>query len=123
MDNDDSKTPTPVMDRISTDLNRIANVLEATQNFVKEIDKLAGSLFRIVLVLALVDGAKTIILKWGALPESTRCVVAQENVYAVAELNTRPEIASALKLKDEIGVQNLITGGKASPLPKDTECR
>jgi hypothetical protein len=122
MDNDDSKDPIPVTDKISPDLNRIANVLEARQNFVKEIDKLAGSLFRIVFVLALVVVAKTMILKWKTLPEGTHCVVAQDDVYGIAELNIRPEIASALKLKDEIGVQNLVADGKALPLPRETEC-
>jgi hypothetical protein len=126
MEEPDSETPTPVIEKISTDLNRIANVLEAGRHFFKEFGKEIGRtltyLWLTLCVLGLVTGAKIIILRRGDVSEGTHCVVAQEDVYGVAEPKVRTELAKALKLKDEIGLQNLIASGKALPLPKDTEC-
>jgi hypothetical protein len=122
MEEPDSKTPTPVLEKISTHLNRIANALEAGRNFVKEIGRTVNYLWLALCVLGLVAGAKIVILRSRTVSEGTQCVVAQDNVYGVAEFKVKTELAKALKLKDEIGVQNLIASGKALPLPKDTEC-
>ena len=114
-----------VLEKISADLNRIANVLDAGRTWFKDIGMLLTGLTRYAVfgcvVVFAVSGGKAIV-EWQHVSVGTHCVVARDGVYGVVELKIKTELEQALKTKDEIGVQDLISKGKAFPLPKQTQC-
>src|ERR1035441_7876670 len=117
MDETESQSYRQVFEKISTDLNRLAAVLEAGRTLVKDIWRFA--VYGCLVVFAVSAGKS--IVQWQHVSAGAHCMVAQDDVFGVTELQVKTVLAQALKAKDEIGVQDLISAGKAFPLPKQTE--
>jgi hypothetical protein len=118
MEEPDSETPTPVIEKISTDLNRIAIVLEGWATFPGNLLKAALYVSMILFLLH----AGIAIIQGNNVSAGTRCTVAKLNVFGVADLQVRTELENATKINDEIGVQELISRGRVFPLPRETKC-
>jgi hypothetical protein len=118
MDETETQSFRQVFEKISTDLNRIATVLEAGRNVIK---KMYWFVLYAWLVLIVVGAGKEFV-QWQHVSAGTHCVVAQDDVFGVTELRVKTALAQALKTKDEIGVQDLIAKGKAFRLPRQTTC-
>jgi len=116
--NETEKEFRQLFEKISTDLNRIATVLEAGWKGIEWIIPLAVLLGLVVLA---VSGVKAIV-RWQQVSAGSHCVVARDDVFGVAELQIKTDLEKELETKDDIGVQDLISKGKAFPLPRQTKC-
>ena len=118
MDETETQSFRQVFEKISTDLNRVATVLEAGRTFLKGIDRLV--MYTFLIWWALFVGKA--IVQWQHVSAGTHCVVGKDDVFGVTELQAKTMLEQALKAKDDLGVQDLITKGKAVRLPRQTQC-
>jgi hypothetical protein len=107
-----------VFEKISTDLNRIATVLENGWKAIEWIIPLAVLFGLIVFAVSAVKA----VVRWQQVSAGTHCIVAKDEVFGVTELQDKAELEKALKIKDETGVQDMIAREKALSLPKGTTC-